>query len=687
MVHMRNKMQIIGFFSFVCLLFCVAVRFLFHFSGIDLLKFLLCQIFAIFLPGLVAGIYIYKEGTVIEIVSLGYAIGYCINIIEYFVLYTLHLERFSIVLIFIVAVAAVYILLKKQRDLNYGEEKHELALLLIFSGYMLISIMLYSANYLSPRYNMLGLTEVPKDLQFWCSNAVSLKNSFFPNATYFTDATLFYHYFSSMHVGFLSKLTGIDVFSLAFTLYPFGKCILLVGGFNFLLNRFQLEESKLFLMSLLLFMSGLEGRSVVLYTAHLTVRPFGFDIGMAFGFWYLATFILLIRKEKFNLKLCGLNLMFWFVCCGVKMPVAAVLIFVPFFYCCLWLIQHKFGRAFGYGGGIVGLFLTVSIVCAGMLRIFSGAQQADGETYSMLLYSSQDSEYLNRYAKYGKLFMLVHNVIHKMYWSHQVLFIVTLFSFIIFLYFIIKKKIEVNNVILAMILFVTTIIGYIMGVVINAGGRSEMYFSMTAFLPTIVFDAVVIEQVVQEIKIRGQSFRNRFVQMAVVCLGLYGAYYMIVASWSNVFLDSLKSGYDMIKGKGSFSEFSFSLDEANACLWIKEHSDSDVIVVNDRTTVGGESEIYYFGIFSERPQYIEATGLLAYVDLKNREISLHDEVAKRIYLAERLYGNDITAVEELKEAGVRYVIQNDNITPDFLYEEELLEEKYVSGDITVYEIV
>lgn len=684
MAHMRNKLQIIGTFSFACFLFCVVVRLLFHFSGIDLLKFFFCQIFAIFLPGLVVGIYIYREGTVVEIISLGYAIGYCINIIEYFVLYTLHLEQFSIATIIAMAATAIYILLTKLKDINYGEEKQELALLLIFSGYMLVNIMSYSANYLSPRYNMLGFTEMPTDIQFWCSNAVSLKNSFFPNATYFTDATLYYHYFSSMHVGFLSKLTGIDVFSLAFTLYPFGKCLLLVGGFNFLLNRFQLEESKLLLMSLILFMSGRERRSMVLYVTAFIERSFGFAVGVAFAFWYLATFILLVRKEKFDPKWCTINLLFWFVCCGAKAPVASIIIFIPFFYCCLWLIQRKFGRAFGYGGGVAGLFLLVSIVCTGMLRMFSGVQQADGRSFSMSMYSPQDSEYID---KFWGPFRLAYNVIYKMYWSHQVLFIVTLVSFIIFLFLLITKKMETENVILAFVLIATIIIGYILGVLINAGGRSESYFSLSAALTAIVFDAVVLERAWQERKIRDYFFRSRFVQVALVCLCLYGVYYIMFPPNFGGLANSLKRGYDIIQGKASFSEACFTKEEADACIWIKEHSDKDAIVINDRTTVGGESEFYYFGVFSERPQYIEATGLLAYVDLKNKEISLRDEVAKRIYLAERLYGNDITAIEELKEAGVRYVIQNDNITPDFLYEEGLLEEKYVFGDITVYEIV
>lgn len=110
---------------------------------------------------------------------------------------------------------------------------------------------------------------------------------------------------------------------------------------------------------------------------------------------------------------------------------------------------------------------------------------------------------------------------------------------------------------------------------------------------------------------------------------------MIFVSVFSGFLNSLKSGYDMSKGKGSFSELSFSGEETYDCLWIKEHSDKNAIVVNDRTTVGVESDIYYFGIFSEIPQYIEVTERLVRVYLKNKKVFPRDEVAKRIYLAER----------------------------------------------------
>lgn len=685
MVHIKNKMQIIGTFSFACLLFCAMIRPLLHFSNLDILRFVFFQIMAVFLPGLAVASYIYKKGTVFEMVSFAYAIGYGINIMEYFLLYTLRLERFSAAFILIVAAASMYALVKTRDSMHYGNEKDEMALYLIFFGYILINILSISGNNLSPIYSRSGHMQVSRDLQFLCSNAVSLKNSFFPNATFFTDGTLYYHYFSSLYIGFMSRVTNIDVVSIAFILYPFVKCVLLIGGLNFLLNRFQTGSMKIFLMSIILFMSGKEWRSIVFYVGHVIAGSFACDLGFAFGCWYLATFILLIKEEKIDYKLLGINLLFWFICSGVKAPVAAVLIFVPFFFCCLWLIQRKYGKAFGYGGGIVGLFLLVSIICSGMLRVFTGASKANGDSFSIHLYSAGDDEYILRHPEYGRLYGLVDNVISKMYSAHPVLFIVTVINIIIFLVLIRKKKIEPKKITLALIMLIVTILGFVMGVVINAGGRSEMYFSMTAYLTGIVFNAVVIECGCTVIQIREYFFQNCFVRMGLACLGLYGVFLTMFVSSSGGLLKTLQSGYE--RGSEISGEYSFTKDETNACIWIKEHTDEDAVVMNDRSTVGGQDYLYYYGMFSERPQYLEATELLAYVELNNKEISLQDEIDKRMHLAERFYGNDMTAIAELKEAGVRYVIQNDQVTPGFLGEDGVLEETYVSGDITVYEII
>lgn len=678
-----NKIQLIGIFSFACMLFCGIVRLLFHFSGRILLLFWFSEIFVVFLPGIVAALYIYKEGTKAEVIALGYGIGYGINIIEYLILYTLHLKKFCVFFVSVIVVAALYILLKKQRDVDYENEKGEPVLLLVFLGYLLVNIIAYSGNAISPMNGMQGLCEIPRDVQYWCSNAVSLKNSFLPNATFFKDGMLFYHYFSSLHIGFISRVTGIDVFSLAFTLYPFGKCILFVGALNFLLNRFKTGNGKWFLLCIVLIMSGKEAISVVTYGWHSIENPFGCDIGIAFGFWYLATFILLIRKDKFDSILCGANLLFWFICCSVKAPIAALLIFVPFFYCCLWLVQRRFGKAFGYGSLIVGFFLIVNIICAGMLRVFEGASGIDGNSYSIKLYPV-GSRIIH--SEYGWILGLAHSVIYKMYYSNPVLCIVTAINIIVFLHLIKTKRIKRNGILLELVMLATTLIGFCMGVFINAGGNSEMYFSIAAFLPSIIFNAGMIDCGWMKSQIWHNDYRRRFIQLTVICLGLYGTYLMSFESYGGGLVTFLQEGHNRMEGIGSFSSNSFSQDEARACIWIREHSREDAVVLNDRNTIGGQNHMYYYGIFTERPQYIEATDLLIYVKLNKDDKPMQEGVDERMNLAVRLYENDLSALGQLKEDGVRYVIQNNQITPEFIYEEEALEKRFSSGDITVYEI-
>lgn len=51
-----------------------------------------------------------------------------------------------------------------------------------------------------------------------------------------------------------------------------------------------------------------------------------------------------------------------------------------------------------------------------------------------------------------------------------------LICFIAFLLYIVAKKMETKDLVVAPVMLVTLMIGYIMGVAINVGGRSESYF-------------------------------------------------------------------------------------------------------------------------------------------------------------------------------------------------------------------
>lgn len=256
------KLRIITIFVCLCLGFCLIIKVLFGLDERTLITYLFSQIFFVFLPGICIVFNFFNRKSCWEAITLGYAIGYGINILEYLVIYTLNLEKWSSHILIVVAVILVVLLLTKKNNVCFDFNTDE-SFFLLFLVYLLINIVAYSGNAVSPWSTSQGVTELPRDVQFWCSNAVSLKNSFLPNATFLTGSKLYYHYFSSLHIGFLSRLTGIDVFSLAFTLYPFGKCLIFVGAINYLLNQLKVENLKIFLMATILFMTGKEAISIV----------------------------------------------------------------------------------------------------------------------------------------------------------------------------------------------------------------------------------------------------------------------------------------------------------------------------------------------------------------------------------------------------------------------------------------
>ena len=676
------KVQTIAYFAGICLMYCIFIQMLFGFSGSALIVFFFSQIFIVFLPGIVTVFFVLNRASYAEAISLGYAIGYGINVIEYFIIYTLHIEKWSLWILIIIA-AALLAILSKTHKVSYEFEKRDDTFTIILGIYLLINVIAYSGNAISPWNGLQGLTEIPRDVQYWCSNAVSLKNGFPPNAAFFNNSTLYYHYFSSLHIGFLSRATGIDVYSLAFTLYPFGKCILYVGAINYLLNQFKIKKLKTFLMCIILFMSGKETISIVTYAWHSIENPFGCDLGLAFGIWYVGTFIILLRQEKFEPRFLMINLLMWFLCCGVKAPIASVLIFIPFFYCCFWLLKHKYVKAIGYGGAVISLFFVVNILCAGMLRMFSGTTNASGGNFSIQLYPA-DSKII--FSEMGRFIGIIHCVLYKSYYTNPVLFIVSSINLLILIVLTIGKLVSREILFASIVMLTVSIIGNVMGVFINAGGSSEMYFSMAAFIPAVTFNAIVIQEWAGKLD-EDKLFYRKIVPVFTSVMAMYGVYLMLFASWSGGLISFLREGYNRINGIGSFGNSAYSLDEANACRWIRENSDERSVVINDRNIFKERWGNYYSGIFTERPQYIEATDLLIYVDLNDSSVSLTDEINRRIALSTSLYNNDFSVVGTLKEEGVRYVIQNAEITPDFFCNADYFELAFSSGEISVYKVI
>lgn len=474
------------------------------------------------------------------------------------------------------------------------------------------------------------------------------------------------------------------VFDLAFTFYPLTHSILMVGAVWSLLESVDLKRGRNFFVLLLMLMTGYEETSIVTYVWHTLGGPFGFDVGYAFGMLFLAFLIRQAKAADFEWKFFVPCMLFFFTCAGAKAPVAMVLMFVPFIFCLFWLFQKNYKKAFGYGIPIVVIFALVNFVLVGAYRIFLPAYETAGGS-NFQFYHLDD---IIRIDTGYRVMDLVCSSAYHIWYSHPVLIFLLIVSTII-MFFLWKEnlKFDSGNKMILCALLICAVVGYVMGVLINAGGKSEMYFTMAAFVPSSLFVAVIYRCLYESIDVFSKSrfLHGIIVSCAVLlsCVGIYNFFF--VGKWS---LDSLiVEGINQMKGGYESGAGEYSADEAKAAEWLRISTSEDAVIATDRESVGGDSGSYYNGIFSERQQYMEAVDLLNVVDYQSpHEGTILDEAERRWNLEREAFRNDTSALETLKSEGVSYLVQNENVTPFFVPDAEMLTEVYQSGTVHVYQM-
>lgn len=663
---------------------------LFDVSVIILIKYILSQILVVFLPGYALMLLLRFKGTLFEGMAFSYAAGYGINIVEYFFVYGLNIQKYAFLFVIFTVIICFFIFFKQKNQNEIVIEKKETLVWGIFFIYLFINMISYSGNALSPTVGQ-GMIELSRDMQFWSSNTAALKLEFQPSALYFADSTLYYHYFSNMQLAYLSRVSGIDVFTLSFSLYPLVKCIILVGGVSYLLNIYNLKKGKFLLLLSFFFMTGYENIAVVTYVWHMIQGPFGFDIGFAFGIWFVAMFIQQWKKGEFCGRLFIPCILFWGVTTGAKGPIAVILILLPAIICLIWLLNRNNKGAFGYGIPILGIFLWISIMIVGMMRFVNHTIEGDAQRLIPYTYGQIVEEGIFNIPAID----LILTVAYKIICAHPFLAITTLVNTVILIIYIGKRKVKIRELQLLFIMLFVTIAGLLMGIFINAGGRSEMYFTMASFIPCIVFNAELMKYWDDVLF----PAHGRFTKVYCIILSgvaAFGVYLFIFHSYSEGMISDFGKAYRKLEQNWEYLDYtSFSRDEALACLWIKDNSDETSIIISDRNidmqTRGGLSRnTYYSGIFSERQHYVEAIDLINVIELKEGypyQTSLVEEAGRRIDLIYRMYQNDIAALNQLKTEGVDYIIQNDTITPGFDPNADSLKLVFYLGNINVYEII
>lgn len=648
-----------------------------------LVQYVMTQSFVVMIPGMVCVKYLFDkiEKSVVHWIFLSYAFGYITNIVQYLVIWGLHLQQYAAVIVMVASLIFIILWFYKPIDVEFEHiRQDDFLLVFIFVIYEMINIICYSGNNISP-YIGIGGIDMARDIQFWCSNAVALKNSFLPQSAYFFGTTFFYHYFSSMHIAFISQISGISVFDIACTLFSFGKCILLIGSLNYLVDRYKFGNEKYIFYLSILFMTGWEDKSIVTYGWHLNYNPFGFDIGFSFGLLFLALMLDVWDDKSFDVRKFVSIILVWLVLSGTKGPIAVLMILIPGFVCIKWLCQKRFQMAYTYGIAILGIFTLVNIYCVGIIRILNHTAEAQTDSisgfrtvYEVISETPYGVHYRN----------LLPALIWYAYNTHPFLFVISVTNTIVLIWMFISKAIRINDCQKICVLFFTVFCGFVIGRFYNAGGRSEMYFTMTTYIPCLAYNLEVYRETLDR-EVLHYGWRNALYNVIILSASFIGIYCWGFTDFQGGIIVPLSNGYNKIIGNWSTmsASSSFSKREADACSWIRNNTKRDSIVQSNRF-IAYPSGSYFNSIFSERIQYLEETFLIYYCELDNSEVNTESQEAyRRGEIIKCAYGGDISSLNQLVDDGVDYFIQ-DNLICENKLEGMGLVKVYDQNDIVIY---
>lgn len=651
------------------LLFALFTNSLFHVGFRNQMLFFLFQIFGILIPGYACVINLDLEMTYIERAIFSYSIGYALNILEYYAEELVGRRIHYLVFQLAVCVVSIIVIWKKRvvvkrhirADKSNSDDKSKECVETIIIATSIFVLLMLNIFVFAYYYN--NPFKITHDMEMWINNSVALKLNYPPENTFMAGTRLYYHYFSSIQIAYSSLVTGIDVVSLSIPLYTMTKTLIMCGAVFFALNVLGIRGyEKILGSTIVLYATGLEKATLVTYYSHILKLPFGFDIGFAFGIIFIALILIQHKKENFDCTVFFLTVISWMVCVGAKAPVAAVLIVFPALVCLDWFVRKRYRMAMLYGGAIVSVFLVISICCVGMLSVAKG----DSSAYYLALHSINDLQVFN-----GKQYNIATAILLKWIGMNPTIAILMILFGIEYILTLKRAGSHVERIIFYLI--ITYLWGLLLWQLISADGCSEMYYAMAAYIPAYFLVAIFYCSVIMS----NANTRLMARKIVVILSCLVGLYFFMVAPYGGdgaleAFVDSAKA-FETISNENT--------SDMDALRWLRDYTHRDSLVLADDAVISGDDRFYYYGMVSERLQYLEGTYMLRFggEDIIN-------EIERRKGLAIRLYNNDYSVIESLKVDGVDYVVQTRDISPQFYANTEYLELVNSSKNVNVYRI-
>ncbi len=634
---------------------CSAAGMLLGSSLSDCVRYALYQILVIFMPG--CGIYVLlfrNNRSREDFYFLSYALGYALNILAYFaaVAAGLTISAARTISAVLLILAIILLIISRKREID-TVQKENTVFYVIFSVFFLIVFFAYSGRYILPGVARPSET-YHADALYWIENAAALTKSFPPAELRMSGTTLFYHYFASAHLAFANMVTGIDIFSLGYTFYPLGKCMIFCGGLYELAKiMFEERRKQVFFLLALLFTTGLEKYSIANYVAHIVTLPFGFDIAYAYGALCLGFLFKQMKEERFRIReslLCGLFLL---MCTGHKAPVALVYLVAAGVLCLHWLIKKEPAKAFGNGALLVICFVLVMVVCIGLFQGKDTGVSAGGFSHVATLRATPLFPQYEEAALSKAPGIAGWIPVLLLYLKLMTLFALSINPLILFLEIngivqcIRNRKTDVQD--LALLLTVGA--GLFMGFFNAQEGVSQLYYTLATYIPGMVFGLKYLHlDLNRKHSVVLAAAAGLFLFQVFCFFGPGGVASAAAEGAGNVF-------YKNQKYTSEFEEYSIQASDYEALNWIRTHTDPDSLLVCDRSIVCDLDNYMFYGTFSERQMYLEGDRYFYNSFVQERE--------RRRDAIEALYKNSADALQTVKDDGADYIIQTKWATPDY----------------------
>ena len=639
-------------------------------------RFSLYQTFFVFFPGLAAALILAENEADDEIgmFCLSYALGYACNVIAYFLTAGSGLTKTAAWIFAVVFAAAALIVIiqrKGKTRLAYAG-RDGLFYGAVFAVFLIVVFFAYSARHSVP--TEAGDSVVyHADALYWIENAAALTKSFPPAELRMSGTTLYYHYFASAFLAMTEMITGIDVFTLGYALYPFGKCLILFGGlYSLSAVLFQEKWKRAFFLLALLFTTGLERVTIANYVAHIVSLPFGFDIAYGFGAYFIAAFSRQFFEPGFRIRGCLLSTVTFLMCAGHKAPVALIYLLIAGVLCLSWLLKKQPLKAVLNGFLILSVFFFVMIGCVGWMngeetRVNAGAFSHVATLRASPLFEGYEEAALSRaggirgwipvLALYGKLILELCLLIHPLILLLEVNGIAGCF-----------KRRKADGLDLALMSAVG--FGLFMGLFNAQEGVSQLYYTLATYLPGMAFGLRHLEP--ERGKIQKGICTAAGILFCIQCVWFFGSCGAAA---------DMKAGIrNMLHGQENRVESipdSLQKTDYDALVWVRDNTEDNTVIASDRSVICGIDNYMYYGTFAERQMYLEGDRYFYETHLEERE--------ERRELLTKLYQNDPAAIERLKADNVAYILQTKWITPE--YEGSGCQKVYETETMVVWKII